>query len=151
MEDIKGERLLYSCINMRKQLNKLLEGGELSNGEYLVLRNIAGQHKSGKGAFIRAAILSDHLELSRPSITRILNSLESRGFITREIDKADRRNITMEATEKGIAQLQKANKALQGISQRLAGTLGEEDTERLIELIDRVAETYKQIHNEKGE
>ena len=31
---------MHSCLIVRRQLSKLLSSGELSQGEYLVLRNI---------------------------------------------------------------------------------------------------------------
>lgn len=70
MEHQKGYRLLYSCLNMRRQLSKLISGGDLTQGEYLVLRNIwlsnNGQLGCGIQGYLKASDLSDMLELSRP-------------------------------------------------------------------------------------
>lgn len=155
MEKRKGIRLLYSCLNMRRQLNKLLTRGELSLGEYLVLRNVKLSHSGLPAKFlqrsIKAADLSRILELSRPSITRILNSLEEREFITRSIDKEDRRSICIELTEKGLQVLEKANKGLLGIAERLVAELGEADTDKLIELVERLADIYETMLEEEGD
>ena len=116
MKQLKGARLLSATMNMRKYLNRLTSRGDLTQGEYQVLRHIrlasAGFPADGKPSPVRAATLSDKLELSRPSITRILNTLERRGFIIRKIDREDRRSITIELTEKGGEALDRANKAL---------------------------------------
>lgn len=150
----KGIRLLYSCLNMRRQLNKLTGYGNLSQGEYLVLRNLHcsnfGFPTQGSKEQIKAAALSDILELSRPSITRILNSLEDRGFITREIDKEDRRSVTIELTKEGIEALNKANMELLSIADRLVVSLGETDTNKLIELLEKLAVIYKEMLDENG-
>jgi len=152
MKHEKGARLLYSCLNMRRQLNKLISNGNLSQGEYLVLRNIwlSNNELSGfaQEGYIKAADLSDMLELSRPSITRILNDLERRGFITRNIDKKDRRSINIELTEAGIEALEKANRRILGIAERLVVSLGDSDTDKLIELIDKLTEIYKEMPEE---
>lgn len=152
MEQQKGSRLLYSCLNMRRQLNKLLSNGNLSQGEYLVLRNIwlSNNDMPGKGkdGYLKAADLSELLELSRPSITRILNDLERRGYITRDIDKKDRRSINIELTEAGVEALEEANRRILGIAERLAASLGDSDTEKLIELIDRLTGIYREILKE---
>lgn len=154
MEQQKGARLLYSCLNMRRQLNKLLSNGNLSQGEYLVLRNIwlsniaLSSHE--KEGYIKAADLSDILELSRPSITRILNALEGRGFITRNIDKIDRRSVNIELTEAGIEAVKKANKNILNITERLVVSLGDSDTDKLIELMDKLTEIYKEMLEGNG-
>ena len=154
MEQQKGARLLYSCLNMRRQLNKLIGNGNLSQGEYLVLRNIrlsdSGVSAGGMRGHIKAAALSDILELSRPSITRILNALELRGFITRNIDKEDRRSVSIELTEAGIEALEKANRELLSIAVRLVDSLGDADTDKLIELVDKLAEIYKGMLDQNG-
>jgi DNA-binding MarR family transcriptional regulator len=120
----KGLLLLYSCFNMRRQLNRFISGGNLSQGEYLVLRNIRLSNKESKGdgreGTLKAADLSDMLELSRPSITRILNALENRGYITRSIDPKDRRSIRMELTDAG-------NEAFDLANRRIADTAGDMD------------------------
>ncbi len=158
----KGARLLHSCLNMRRQLNRLLSNGDLTQGEYLVLRNLwlsgsdsdpslPGSRSEGhnKGRHVKAADLSDMLELSRPSITRILNDLEHRGFITRSIDKKDRRSIRIELTQAGAEALEKANRRILGIAERLVVSLGETDTDKLIELMDRLAEIYRELLEER--
>ncbi|NLM53014.1 MAG: MarR family transcriptional regulator [Firmicutes bacterium] len=100
--------------------------------------------------YIKAADLSEILELSRPSITRILNSLECRGYIVRNIDKKDRRSININLTETGIEALEKANRKILQIADRLVAELGEADTDKLIELIKRLTEIYKRILEEHG-
>jgi len=149
MRQIKGIRLLSSCLNMRRQFTKLIGGGNLSHGEYLVLRNIeisnspfgAGNAKVN----LKAADLSELMDLSRPSITRILNGLEQRGLILRSIDKNDRRSVVIELTEKGSEALRNANKAILNVAGKLVESLGDSDTEKLIELMDKLTGIYKSM------
>ena len=154
LKQLKGARLLSATMNMRKYLNRLTSRGDLTQGEYQVLRHIrlasAGFPADGKPSPVRAATLSDKLELSRPSITRILNTLERRGFIIRKIDREDRRSISIELTEKGGEALDRANKALLAIAERLVDSLGDADTDKLIELVDKLAAIYKEMLDEKG-
>jgi DNA-binding MarR family transcriptional regulator len=138
MKTLKGAHLLYATLNMRKQLNKLLAKGNLSTGEYLVLRNV-----SKDDGYLKASELSEILELSRPSITRILNDLEKRNYITRMIDKDDRRNINIELTDEGRKALEQANGRILAVAERIVDSLGESDTDKLIELVEKLTETYK--------
>ena len=149
----KGFRLLYSCLNMRRQLNALISNGDLSQSEYLVLRNIwlSNNGMSSNQGHIKAADLSDILKLSRPSITRILNDLERRGLITRNIDSEDRRSVKIELTEEGIEAIEKANRRILSIAERLVVSLGDSDTDKLIELIDKLTEIYKELFESSGD
>lgn len=148
MERRKGSRLLQTCLNMRRQLNRLIENGELSRGEYLVLRCVwvlDSDFEHRRAGNVRAAELSDMLDLSRPSVTRILNALERRGFISRDIDSRDRRGVVIELTTAGLRAVEKANRRLLDIAERVVESLGESDTDKLIELMDRLAEIYRQM------
>lgn len=152
MKQQKGYRLLYSCLNMRRELNKLISSGNLSLGEYLVLRKIwfSNSDLSGhsKKISIKAADLSVMLKLPRPSITRILNSLERRGLITRNIDEKDRRSFNIEMTAEGIKTIEKANSRILNVAERIVELLRDSDTDKLIELIDRLTEIYREMAEE---
>jgi len=154
MEQKKGSRLISSLMNMRRQLVPLIDAGtgELSHGEYLVLRNIGrGQGRFyGQEGPVKAAKLSELLEVSRPAITRILNGLENRGYITRHIDKADRRSINIALTDTGRRALDAANQRISATADRLVSSLGDEDAEKLIQLLDRLTEIYTGMLHEKG-
>lgn len=149
MTQPKGIRLLTSCLNMRRQLSKIISDGNLSHGEYLVLRNIQMPNPlysvGDSKANLKAADLSELMDLSRPSITRILNGLEQRGLILRSIDKNDRRSVVIELTEKGSEALRNANKAILNVAGKLVESLGDSDTEKLIELMDKLTGIYKSM------
>ena len=148
----KGGRLLYSCLNMRKQLTRFMGSTNITQGEYLVLRYMTNskQDFESEKHSIRAAFLSSTLDMSRPAVSRILNSLENKELIMRSIDKTDRRGISIELTEKGKEELNKANVEILGKAEYIAAKLGDEETEQLITLLDKLAEIYKGMYDEKG-
>lgn len=154
MKEHKGFRLLYSCLTMRKQLNKLISSGSLSLGEYLILRNVwlskSELSSNVRLGTIKAADLSELLERSRPSITRILNGLEKRGLITRTIDPNDRRSINIGLTEAGTEALKLANRKILNFAERVVESLGESDTDKLIALIERLTMIYEKLQDENG-
>lgn len=154
MKEHKGFRLLYSCLTMRKQLNKLISSGSLSLGEYLILRNVwlskSELSSNVRLGTIKAADLSELLEMSRPSITRILNGLEKRGLITRTIDPNDRRSINIGLTEVGTEALKLANRKILNFAERVVESLGESDTDKLIALIERLTMIYEKLQDENG-
>lgn len=52
-------------------------------------------------------------------------------------------------TQASIEALEKANKMIVGISERIVASLGESDTDKLIELIDRLTQIYKEMVDRK--
>lgn len=152
MEQPRGARLLSALMRVRRQFMKLLDAGagDLSHGEYLVLRSV--RHSalmiSGKEKPLKAADLSDLLEVSRPAITRILNSLEQRGLITRNIDKTDRRSINIALTEPGARALEAANRQILGMADRVVTSLGDADADKLIELLGRLSAAFGEMLHE---
>lgn len=120
----------------------------------MVLRHIwqsnSGGNSNGQPQPVKALYLSEALELSRPSITRLLNALERKGLIKRSIDLNDRRSITITLTKNGIAELNKATGRLEKLAEKLVETLGDDDTDRLIDLVDRLAVIYQELLEEQG-
>ncbi|HHX01035.1 MAG TPA: MarR family transcriptional regulator [Firmicutes bacterium] len=154
MNQHRGLRLLQASLKMRRQLNRLSRSGYLTQGEYLVLRHIwhadqVGESRAKQGS-IKAAELSKRLDRPRPAITRILNDLERRGLITRSIDPTDRRSIDIALTEAGEAALKQANETVLQVADQIVLSLGVSDTEKLIQLLDRLTEIYREILGEAG-
>lgn len=152
MSKQRVRRLLQACVRMRREMTGLLNTGELAQGEYLVLlalrqRNLTSTSQTVDPS-IKASGLSDAVGISRPNVTRLLNSLQSKGLITRTMSEVDRRVMLVDLTPAGVEAVQKANCSLLRIADQLVLGLGEDDTERLIELLDKLSVVYQQIRIE---
>ena len=94
---------------------------------------------------VYAADIQNGLHVSRPAISQMLNSLEEKGYIRREIDGRDRRRLLLTLTAKGekIMQVMKghANRVIAEIISRF----GEENTTRLIGLLNRFADISDEL------
>jgi DNA-binding MarR family transcriptional regulator len=81
--------------------------------------------------------IGNELSVTKPAISQMLSSLEKKGFLTREINKENRRRIVLALTGKGTAFIErtqrKTEKQLAGIIRRF----GENETRELITLINR--------------
>jgi len=77
------------------------------------------------------------------SMSEVLKKLESRGEITKEKSKEDRRNIYIKITEKGqiMANHQKQSRAES--SQRLFGVLSEEEQTMLYTLLTKLSNNWE--------
>ncbi|AEF82485.1 MarR family winged helix-turn-helix transcriptional regulator [Leadbettera azotonutricia] len=77
------------------------------------------------------------LSVTKPAVSQMLAVLEKKGFLTREINKENRRCIVLSLTEKGTRFIEKTEKETE---KRLAGIIsrfGKNETRSLITLINR--------------
>ncbi len=77
--------------------------GEYYRGETAVLRAIEALISATGTA--HPSTLATYLQISRPSVTSALSSLERKGHIIRSIGAGDRRRIEVSPTEKGRQRL----------------------------------------------
>ena len=94
-------------------------------------------------------MLAEALHLSSARIATILGGLEKKELITRTISSKDRRRITVTLTEKGQQfASQKAKEATARIVQ-IFEQMGEEDTNRFVELIEEFFYYSQKITDEE--
>lgn len=102
---ILATRLLVRSANMlESRINAVLEPMGIHIHEYLALMVIKSE-----GGPIRPTELSDTLGISRPQITRLLDTLEQRGLIVRKHSTTDRRALMLSLSAKGKRQLESAS------------------------------------------
>ena len=149
MEQTQGMQLLQAFADIRRQLKRVFAGGNLSQGEFFVLKMLSEKSGDCMGpgfeGFPRAAFLSGQLEMKRPMISRILNRLEQRGYIVRTIDKTNRRSFEIHLTAAGEQAVRDAEAIMSGILKQLGTELGETDMEKLIILLTRVADIFRDM------
>jgi DNA-binding MarR family transcriptional regulator len=108
---------------------------ESMQGEIFVLKYLFR-----KGDTVVPGDISDTMGISSARTAAALNNLEHKGFVTREIDKDDRRRILVKITPEGKAF---AQKHLQDVIQNTAemlSLLGEEDAKEYIRITEKLAD-----------
>ena len=80
--------------------------------------------------------IADRAVLLLPSLTRILQKLEEKGFVTRTRDDNDRRRQVITVTEAGHALIAQNMPASQRQMARLREELGDEKYQGLLALLD---------------
>jgi len=76
----------------------------------------------------------------KPAVTRILDALESKGLITREPGKQDRRSFLVYATEKGRSLIRETKPIERQTIREAAAGIGGSDHELLLALLRRINE-----------
>lgn len=139
---------------------------ELSNKITRALHELFREHKNNVKFFLRGedAILlylyeslkcdvvtpsdiSENLNITSARVAATLNSLQSKGFITREIDEEDRRKIIIKLTKEGedVAKCLR-NKHFDELNHILT-KLGEDDTNELLRIIKDITKILKEEKN----
>lgn len=115
-------QLLADCQHKEE---KIAEQLKITVSEFRCVRAFRGDKQ------LQVKHLVERIQLSGSRLTRILESLEKHGYVTRTIDPNDRRSITVALTKKGIAlsttlekrYLQIHEEILDGIPKEMHGIL----------------------------
>jgi DNA-binding MarR family transcriptional regulator len=86
---------------------------------------------------MKVSEISKRLQVTPPTITQALNSLEANGLIERQIDKTDRRMVSVRLTRKGEMVTQQAEEAFSASINGLIEYLGEEESNQLADLLSK--------------
>jgi DNA-binding MarR family transcriptional regulator len=87
---------------------------------------------------MKVSEISKQLGVTSPTITQLLKSLEAHGLIERNTDAIDRRVVGVKLTVQGATVAQQAKNAFLASMKGLVEYLGEEESERLAELLFQV-------------
>jgi DNA-binding MarR family transcriptional regulator len=88
---------------------------------------------------IRSVDLARALGVARSGMVRLIDELEQRGLISREIDKNDRRNQSLVLTGPGRRKLGQMEKTVEQHEARITTALSKSERQKLLELLWRVA------------
>ena len=84
--------------------------------------------------------ISQEMDVSSARIAQALNSIERKGWITREIDRNDRRKIIVRLTAEGKTEADKHQRFIVGLTAKMLSLLGEEDAKEYIRITSKLAE-----------
>jgi len=129
-----AEQLIKNSAMYRKG-GQQIKIDESMRGENFVLTYIAQ-----KGGGVLPGEISNEMAISTARIAAALNSLESKGLITREIDKNDRRRILVDLTPEGKDLAEKRKQMVISSAEDMLRWLGEEDAESFVRILGRLSE-----------
>ena len=108
---------------------------ESMQGEPSVLEYIA-RHEG----YVLPGEIAHEMNISSARVAAILNKLENKRFITRQVDTNNRRHRLVRITQDGKNLDEKHNQNLMGDAAKLIGFLGEHDAKEYIRITKRLAE-----------
>ena len=87
--------------------------------------------------------LNSYLNFTRPNLSQTINKLEDKGYVERVVLKDDRRVTYIRLTENGLKTITDGFNDLFSRLEKISKILGEEDTEKLIDLVLRFCDAYE--------
>ena len=87
--------------------------------------------------------LNSYLNFTRPNLSQTINKLEDKGYVERVVLKDDRRVTYIRLTENGLKTVTDGFNDLFSRLEKISKILGEEDTEKLIDLVLRFCDAYE--------
>jgi len=132
----KGTEILGLVYEMKKRCaaidNKLMEHLNLSQSELLFFSSL------DQCTGISSPELAKNMGLSPSRISRVIEKLVVDGYLDRNIDKTDRRAITLCLTDEGKKIRAEIDKNRQECEARLLNVLPQTDIEKFREIISRM-------------
>jgi len=96
----------------------------------------------------RANRLAERAAVSRPSLTGLLDGLESRGWVKRVDVEGDRRGVSLEVTREGAAAVKHAEQAMtRELEEVLRSTGSDRDRARVVDGLDALGQAIKEHHH----
>ncbi len=118
---------------------------ETSKGEFLMMAAIDRLEKTGRSESCGISNIAETLNVSSPAVSRTITSLENRGYVTRYIDRLNRRNRCVRLTERGAEIFESEKNRLSDFVGKIAERMGED---RLSELLSLSNDLLRNIEEE---
>ncbi len=153
MSSEQSKKLLNALTKLKKTGPMLPPvNGDVPFGTFFMLHGIqrcVEEKRDGEGKpGVKISTLSAYAGMSMPAVSQILNSLEEKGLIERKMDRNDRRVVYASLTPKGNQLLEDVMSCFSKFMDRIVDGLGNEDTDRFVDLLNRFYIVLEEIRQE---
>lgn len=126
--------LLRTADDMRRRVSQVLEPAGITLQQYNVLRILRG---AGPGGLPTLAIGERMLERT-PGVTRLIDRMEEKGWVTRTRCTEDRRRVWCQITDEGLRLLAPLDEAVNAADDSLENVLEQDQLAALIGYLDSI-------------
>jgi len=134
------ESLAFELLNVRAKLLQVPAQREISKlmrGELFVLNYLKYSNDP-----VHPKELSEKLAVSTARIARLLNHLEDQKMIVRFTDEHDSRQVVVQLTELGSAEIDRVRSTVLEYTARMLESLGADDAKEYIRIQEKIYQTY---------
>jgi DNA-binding MarR family transcriptional regulator len=115
-------------------ISGVLKEADLTITQYNVLRILRGAGDEG----LTCSEISERMVTKESDVTRLLDRVESRGFISRERPATNRRIVLVRITDEGLGVLTELDGPIDELNRKLVGHLGQKKQKSLNELLEAI-------------
>ncbi|QQO10487.1 MarR family winged helix-turn-helix transcriptional regulator [Breznakiella homolactica] len=127
------KRLVSSGLGMDAAENK----SAINMTELMLMNGIVNNTADSENN-VGPSDIRSYLSISKGAVSQMLGSLEKKGFINREIDRNNRRNLIVTLTSEGRRILKRQYNEFSGKLEKIIGRLGEDDVTQMIRIVNRM-------------
>lgn len=125
----------FEALARIERHNQTIMGIKKSEARVLLCIEFLSKEKECK---VNISEISKNLSITSPSTTEFVKNLTNKGYIERHINKNDKRVIEITLTDEGEKIVQDLKKYFNSLFSGIIERLGIEQSELLIELLDKV-------------
>ena len=118
---------------------------KLSIGEKGILNCL-----SFRGDGVTAGELKGMTGIGASGVTNLMNALEKKGLIRREMNPDDRRSVIVHISDAGRELIADRCKKMQSFANELLFRMGREDTEELLRLLEKMSRISEELYEERA-
>lgn len=145
--NIQTAELFRSMDRVRKAWHSVSPCDALSKSQFGTLMAIhhfeMAEVNGEKNKHVKLSALANSMGQSLPALSQRVSLLEDNGYVRRVPDPDDRRTTGLELTDEGTEVLELARQRFDGILSYAADYLGPETSDKLIVLLNQLAEALE--------
>ncbi|EAF5053456.1 hypothetical protein A7N94_05945 [Listeria monocytogenes] len=147
--------LVQSIFRFKKLVSKgfgmdLINNNNQLNITELMLINEISDNTLNSEENVGISDVKEFLSVSKPAVSQMLSSLEKRGFLVRDVDKNNRRNVIVTLTDTGREVLSVELENFNIKLKKIISHLGEDDVKQMIEIVNRMILITNELNSEEN-
>lgn len=156
MEQSLKKQLVHSIFQFKRLTSTgfgmgMTEKGSSVNMSELILMSAIADNTSDPEGNVDMADIRGFLSVSKAAVSQMLGSLEKKGYIERDIDRNNRRNLIVTLTAEGREVLEKQYDDFSDMLGKIISHLGEDDVKQMIAIVKRMIEITNELNGEPKE
>ena len=130
--------VLRTAAVMQRHLSQVVEAHGITIQQYNVLRILRGAGDAG----LPTLAIRDRMVEEAAGITRLLDKLETAGYVIRERSTPDRRQVLCQVTPRGVRLIAELEAPMDAANQRAASMLDRGEQQQVVELLGAIRAAY---------
>jgi len=126
--------LLRTADDSKRHVGDVLEPSGMTLQQYNVLRILRGSGEEG----LPTLTVAERMIERTPGVTRLIDRMEKKGWVTRRRCTEDRRRVWCNITPDGLTLINSLDRPIEGIDDVFASALEPHEVEQLVSYLDRL-------------